>query len=92
MAPGIGDGWPKIIPAPHTHNARLKRMDGDPQKVIAQLRTELAEMTEAKEKAEAECARLRTALSEIAIAATIESVGLRDIAEEALEREENEDG
>jgi len=43
MAPGIGDGWPEIIPAPHTPNARLKRMDGDPVTEITALRQQLAE-------------------------------------------------
>lgn len=42
MAPGIGDGWPEVIPAPHTPNARLKRMDGDPAKTITQLRADLS--------------------------------------------------
>ena len=26
MATGISDGWPAIIPAPHTSNRRLKRL------------------------------------------------------------------
>lgn len=25
MAPGIADGWPEVIPAPHTRNGRLVR-------------------------------------------------------------------
>jgi hypothetical protein len=25
FAPGIADGWPRIIPAPHTKNGRLRR-------------------------------------------------------------------
>lgn len=52
MAPGIGDGWPEVILAPHTPNARLKRMDGDPTKTITQLRTDLAAANERAEKAE----------------------------------------
>lgn len=42
MAPGIGDGWPEVIAAPHTKNARLVRREGDP----AQLRTDLATANE----------------------------------------------
>lgn len=30
MAPGIGDGWPEFIKAPHTKHARLVRIEGDP--------------------------------------------------------------
>jgi len=26
FAPGVADGWPEIIPAPHTKNGRLKRL------------------------------------------------------------------
>jgi len=44
MAPGIGDGWPEIIPAPHTPNARLKRMEGDPTSELATLRARVAEL------------------------------------------------
>lgn len=25
FAPGVADGWPKVIPAPHTKNGRLVR-------------------------------------------------------------------
>ena len=28
MAPGVADGWPKVIPAPHTPNGRLIRCEG----------------------------------------------------------------
>jgi len=44
MAPGIGDGWPEIIPAPHTPNARLKRMEGDPTSELTALRARVAEL------------------------------------------------
>jgi hypothetical protein len=40
MAPGIGDGWPAVINAPHTKNARLVRREGDPSAIIAALRSE----------------------------------------------------
>ncbi len=30
FAPGVGDGWPTVIKAPHTKNARLVRREGDP--------------------------------------------------------------
>ena len=57
MAPGIGDGWPEVIPAPHTPNARLKRMDGDPAKTITKLQADLAAERERAEKAESEASR-----------------------------------
>ena len=36
MAPGISDGWPEIIPAPHTRNGRLVRREGRPEEAIEQ--------------------------------------------------------
>lgn len=54
MAPGVGDGWPEIIPAPHTPNARLKRMDGDPMEMqaeIERLRAQLDDTVESVTKA-----------------------------------------
>ncbi len=38
MAPGIADGWPEIIKAPHTKNGRLVRRDGDPLELLAALK------------------------------------------------------
>lgn len=62
MAPGIADGWPKIIPAPHTPNGRLVRVEGDPDKEITQLRAHLAaQLAESR----AECERLREALERV---------------------------
>lgn len=41
MAPGIGDGWPEIIPAPHTKNARLvRRSDPHPCPTCKSLQAE----------------------------------------------------
>lgn len=37
FAPGIADGWPEIIPAPHTKNGRLVRKEGDPSDAKARL-------------------------------------------------------
>ncbi len=38
MAPGIADGWPEIIKAPHTKNGRLVRRDGNPSDLLAALK------------------------------------------------------
>lgn len=38
FAPGIGDGWPAVIKAPHTKNARLVRKSGDPAELLAALK------------------------------------------------------
>jgi hypothetical protein len=38
FAPGIADGWPKVIAAPHTPNGRLVRRDGDPSELLAIVR------------------------------------------------------
>lgn len=45
FAPGIGDGWPKVVAAPHTKNARLVRRNGDPVELLAALK-ELVEAAE----------------------------------------------
>jgi hypothetical protein len=60
MAPGIGDGWPRVIAAPHTKNARLIRREGAPH----EWKAEAAAATARAEKAEAEVARLRAALED----------------------------
>jgi hypothetical protein len=41
FAPGIGDGWPPVVKAPHTKNARLVRRDGDPSELLAALKAAL---------------------------------------------------
>lgn len=46
MAPGSSDGWPEIIPAPHTPNARLKRVEGDPVAMIDWLHKEITALKE----------------------------------------------
>lgn len=35
LAPGIADGWPLVIPAPHSKNGRLVRRSGDPGELLA---------------------------------------------------------
>jgi hypothetical protein len=35
MAPGVADGWPKIIPAPHTPNGRLVRQESPTPNEVA---------------------------------------------------------
>lgn len=34
FAPGIANGWPQIIPAPHTKNGRLRRLTPDECRAI----------------------------------------------------------
>ena len=46
FAPGIADGWPKVIPAPHTKNGRLVRRDGDPSDLLAALKEVLEGLDE----------------------------------------------
>lgn len=42
MAPGIADGWPEVIKAPHTRNGRLVRRNGDPAEMLAALKALVA--------------------------------------------------
>lgn len=44
FAPGISDGWPETIPAPHSKNGRLVRMVGDPVDLLAAARNALTRL------------------------------------------------
>lgn len=37
MAPGIADGWPEVIKAPHSPHGRLVRRNGDPSELLSAL-------------------------------------------------------
>lgn len=72
FAPGIADGWPTIIPAPHTPHGRLIRVEGSPEAEIERLQRELEEAKNgwfipSLKRANATIARLRDALDEIRI-------------------------
>lgn len=44
MAPGSGDGWPEIIKAPHSKNARLVRRDTESPDELARLLAKIRQL------------------------------------------------
>ena len=56
MAPGIADGWPDVIPAPHTSNGRLVKKEGNPSEILSENK-KLRETLEWYEKKVSDCNR-----------------------------------